>query len=86
MYHIVEFCSSNMLKGSQNVYDTLQKDPELDVVDYGCLSNCGICSKMFFAYVNGKTVSGKTPEQLLERIYKQIEKEDEKSKLDRYQF
>ena len=73
MYHIVEFCSSNMLKGSKEVFDTLNQDPEIDVVDYGCLSNCGICSKMFFAYVDGQTVSGETPEQLQARICKHIE-------------
>ena len=84
MYHIVEFCSSNMLKGSREVFDTLNQDPEIEVVDYGCLSNCGICSKMFYVYVNGQTVSGRTPEQLQARIYKHIEKLNNSDDEDNY--
>lgn len=74
MFTLVEFCSSNMLKGTEAVYRTLDEDPEIDVLDYGCLNNCGLCSKAFFVLVDGEIVSAMTPEKLLEKVYRRIEK------------
>ncbi|WP_411843580.1 YuzB family protein [Salinicoccus sp. HZC-1] len=74
MFTLVEFCSSNMLKGTEDMYKTLDEDPEIDVLDYGCLNNCGLCSKAFFVLVEGQIVSATTPEKLLEKIYKRIDK------------
>lgn len=74
MFTLVEFCSSNMLKGTEEVYRTLDDDPEIDVLDYGCLNNCGLCSKAFFVLVDGEIVSAMTPDKLLEKIYKRIDR------------
>ncbi len=74
MFTLVEFCSSNMLKGTEELYQTLEADPEIDVLDYGCLGHCGLCSKAFFVLVEGKIVSATTPEKLLEKIYGRIDK------------
>lgn len=38
MNPIVEFCISNMARGSEVVYQTLENDPGVDVLDYGCAS------------------------------------------------
>ena len=69
MNPIVEFCISNMARG-QYVYDQLEEDPDVDVLEYGCLQNCGICSSGLYALVNGDIVEGETPTELLNNIYK----------------
>ncbi|USH19153.1 YuzB family protein [Staphylococcus pseudintermedius] len=73
MNPIVEFCISNMARDSEVVYQTLENDPGVDVLDYGCLQNCGICSSGLYALVNGDIVEGDTPDDLLQNIYKHIE-------------
>ncbi|WP_412549492.1 YuzB family protein [Staphylococcus pseudintermedius] len=73
MNPIVELCISNMARGSEVVYQTLENDPGVDVLDYGCLQNCGICSSGLYALVNGDIVEGDTPDDLLQNIYKHIE-------------
>lgn len=74
MYTLIEFCNANMQKGTQDVYAQLDKDPAIDVIDYECTNNCGLCSKSFFGLVDGEIVAAKNNEQLLEKIYKRIDK------------
>ncbi|MCE5089259.1 DUF1450 domain-containing protein [Staphylococcus devriesei] len=76
MFPLVEFCISNMAKGGDYVYDKLDNDPDVDVLEYGCLNNCGTCSCGLYALVDGDTVEGDTPEDLLNNIYKHIEDND----------
>lgn len=76
MFPLVEFCISNMAKGGDYVYDKLESDPEVDVLEYGCLNNCGLCSYGLYALVDGEVVEGDTPEDLLNNIYKHIEEND----------
>ncbi|UXU54482.1 YuzB family protein [Staphylococcus agnetis] len=73
MNPIVEFCISNMARGSEKVFQTLENDPKIDVLDYGCLQHCGICSSGLYALVNGDLVEGETPDELLQNIYAHIE-------------
>lgn len=73
MNPIVEFCISNLAKGSQSVFDELSNDPNIDVLDYGCLTYCGQCNDSLYALVNGDIVTGDTPELLKQNIYKYIE-------------
>lgn len=73
MNPIVEFCISNLAKGSQSVFDELSNDPNIDVLDYGCLTYCGQCNDSLYALVNGDIVIGDTPELLKQNIYKHIE-------------
>lgn len=70
---LIEFCVSNLASGSQKALEILQKDPNLDIVEYGCLSYCGKCAHTFFALVNGEVVTGETPEQLVDNIYTFLE-------------
>lgn len=65
MFPLVEFCISNMAKGGDYVYDKLENDPDVDVLEYGCLNNCGVCSCGLYALVDGDTVEGDTPDELL---------------------
>lgn len=73
MNPIVEFCISNLAKGGQVVFDTLEQDPNIDCLDYGCLTYCGQCSDSLYALVNGDMVTGETPDELLKNIYSHIE-------------
>lgn len=73
MNPIVEFCMSNIANGSQETFETLEKDPNLDVLEYGCLSYCTKCMETLYAVVNGEVVEADTPEELTERIYQFIE-------------
>jgi len=70
---IVEFCVSNLASGSQKALEQLEKDYDLDVLEYGCLGYCGKCAHSLFALVNGEVDTGETPEQLVEHIYQYLD-------------
>jgi uncharacterized protein YuzB (UPF0349 family) len=70
---IVEFCISNLANGAQKALEQLERDPNLDIIEYGCLSYCGKCARSLFALVDGEPVTAETPEQLVEKIYQHIE-------------
>ncbi|RFU63776.1 YuzB family protein [Peribacillus glennii] len=69
MYPIIEFCISNLASGSQKALEILERDPNFDIIEYGCLGYCGKCAASLYALVNGEVVTGETPEQLVENIY-----------------
>lgn len=73
MNPIIEFCASNLASGSYEALEILEKDPNLDIIEYSCLSHCSLCAESLFALVNGEIVTGDTPEQLVENIYQFIE-------------
>ncbi|KAA0944123.1 DUF1450 domain-containing protein [Sporosarcina sp. ANT_H38] len=73
MNPIVEFCMSNIANSSQETFEKLEKDPNLDVLEYGCLSYCTKCSDTLYAIVNGDIVEADTNDELTERIYQYIE-------------
>lgn len=73
MQPIIEFCISNLAGGAQKALEQLEKDSNLDIIEYGCLSYCGKCARTLFALVNGEIVTGTTPEELVENIYKFLE-------------
>lgn len=73
MNPMVEFCVKNIINGSQSVFEALEKDPNIDVLDYGCLSYCTKCSQSLYALVEGEIVEGDTPEELLKNIYEYID-------------
>jgi uncharacterized protein YuzB (UPF0349 family) len=70
---IIEFCISNLASGSQRAREVLERDPNLDIIEYGCLGYCGKCAANLFALVNGEVVMGKTPEELVENIYQYLD-------------
>ena len=70
---LVEFCISNLANGAQETYDVLDRDPNVDVLEYGCLSYCTKCANSFYAVVNGDVVEADTPAELTEKIYAYIE-------------
>jgi uncharacterized protein YuzB (UPF0349 family) len=76
VFPIVEFCVSNLAQGSQEAKEILEKDPNLDVVEYGCLSYCGQCMQTMYALVNGEMVTANNPAELVENIYKFIDENE----------
>ncbi|WP_075982762.1 YuzB family protein [Bacillus massilinigeriensis] len=70
---IIEFCVSNLASGSQAAMEQLERDPNLDVIEYGCLSYCGKCAATMFALVDGEVVTGENTEDLVNNIYRHIE-------------
>lgn len=76
MFPIVEFCVSNLAQGSQEAKEILEKDPNLDVVEYGHLSYCGQCMQTMYALVNGEMVTANNPAELVENIYKFIDENE----------
>ncbi|WP_409290104.1 YuzB family protein [Peribacillus sp. SCS-37] len=73
MKPIIEFCISNLASGSQEALEKLERDPDLDIVEYGCLGYCGKCASSHFALVNGDVVQGDTPGELVDNIYIYLE-------------
>lgn len=70
---IIEFCVSNLANGGQKALEILEKDPNLDIIEYGCLGYCGKCATSLYALVNGEVVTGKTADELVENIYQFLE-------------
>ncbi len=73
MNPLVEFCVSNLANGSQETFEVLEKDPNIDVLEYGCLSYCTRCSNSLYALVNGELVEANSSEELTKKIYQFIE-------------
>ncbi|CEA04112.1 hypothetical protein BN1050_01827 [Metalysinibacillus saudimassiliensis] len=73
MNPMVEFCVSNLANGAQETFEALERDPNIDVLDYGCLSYCTKCDNTFYALVNGEIVEADTPAELTKNIYQYIE-------------
>jgi uncharacterized protein YuzB (UPF0349 family) len=72
---VVEICESNFINALdlETIIET--EYPEVAVLQNDCLSFCGMCARRPFAIVNGKRIFAKTPEECLEKIREQIEKE-----------
>lgn len=70
---VIEFCSSNLASGSQKALEILEKDSDLDVIEYGCLGYCGKCFETLFALVNGEVITADESDELVESIYQYLE-------------
>lgn len=66
-----------MHHGTDRVMRLLEQNPEYDVVEYGCLGNCGQCFAQPYAMVNGEIVAADTAEELLELIERKIAELDD---------
>ncbi|GIP29875.1 YuzB family protein [Paenibacillus sp. J23TS9] len=72
MRPIIEFCTNNMHFGTDEVMDNLEENPDYDVIEYGCLSNCGQCAMMPFAMVNGEIIDADSADELYQAIMAKI--------------
>ena len=73
MNPIIDLRCNNIASGSQEAFEKLEKDPSLDVIEYGCTSHCGICASFLFAIVNGEAVMADDPDELVDKVYKHLE-------------
>lgn len=74
--HIVEFCVCNAFHGTDEIKEALRQDRRLEVIEYGCLGNCGECYLSPYALVNGESIVAETPEQLLRLILQTIDEHE----------
>jgi|SRR5690606_20202760 uncharacterized protein YuzB (UPF0349 family) len=77
MRPIIEFCVNNLTPDVLKIKEELEQDPELDVVEYGCLGHCMTCAEGPYALVNGDVVTGETAEELLRNIRRAIREFEE---------
>ncbi|CAM3779166.1 YuzB family protein [Mesobacillus zeae] len=70
---IIEFCISNLANGSQKAREQLERDPDLDIIEYGCLGYCGKCDRALFALVNGEPVVADSPDELVKKVYEYLD-------------
>lgn len=70
---IIEFCTSNSYFGTDKVLQTLEAKYDCQVIEYGCLTSCGQCYLMPFAYVDGEWVEAPTAEELLDVVIAKLE-------------
>lgn len=84
MMNIVEFCIGNMHHGTDRVMHRLENDPDVEVIEYGCLGNCGECYLSPYALVNGESVVAETADKLYDAIREAIgEQEAARTALDK---
>ncbi|MCL6459633.1 MAG: YuzB family protein [Gorillibacterium sp.] len=72
MRPIIEFCASNMHNGTDIVLKQLEINSAYDVIEYGCLGNCGQCFAEPYALVNGELVPGDSANELYAAILSKI--------------
>lgn len=73
---LIEFCVGNLANGSQKARAVLEKDSNLDIIEYGCLGHCGNCYEGPYALVNGEVVVGATNDELIKNIYDYLEQNE----------
>lgn len=72
MRPIIEFCTNNTSFGTELIMKRLEQEYPCDVVEYGCLTGCGMCYLSPYALVNGETVEAETAEQLYGLLVEKI--------------
>ncbi|MBD8499110.1 DUF1450 domain-containing protein [Paenibacillus arenosi] len=72
MRPIIEFCVNNMHHGTDEVMKHFEQNPDYDVVEYGCLGNCGECYLAPFAYVEGEIIVAESADLLTGKINEKI--------------
>ncbi|MEX1031673.1 MAG: YuzB family protein [Paenibacillaceae bacterium] len=77
MRPIIEFCNSNMALGTDVIMKRLEENSDYDVIEYGCLGNCGQCYMTPFAMVNGEIITAGTPDELYDNILAWINTPDD---------
>jgi len=63
-----------MSLGTDIIMKKLEQNPDYDVIEYGCLGNCGQCYTSPYAMVNGEIIAADTPDELYDRIISNLGK------------
>lgn len=72
---MIEFCASNMHHGTDEIMNRLEQDDAYEVIEYGCLGNCGECYLKPYALVDGSIVAVDEVEELYDAIMKAIDQQ-----------
>lgn len=81
---MIEFCASNMHHGTDRIMNEFEQNDDYEVIEYGCLGNCGECYLNPFALVDGAIVSADSIDELHENIMKAIKQQkDDQETLDK---
>ncbi|MFC7678243.1 YuzB family protein [Paenibacillus sp. GCM10028914] len=75
MRPIIEFCAGNAHFGTDKALKPLMD--KYDIVEYGCLTNCGQCYLAPFALVNDEIVEAATAEELYHAILQKLKEIEE---------
>ena len=73
---MIEFCASNMHHGTDRIMKKFEETEDFEVIEYGCLGNCGECYLKPFALVDGAIVAVESVELLYDQILKAIEQQE----------
>lgn len=74
MKAIIEFCAGNAHNGTDRTLKKLEQEHlDYDVVEYGCLGNCGQCYLEPYALVNGRIVAAADADELYDKIVQAVE-------------
>ncbi|RIX53209.1 DUF1450 domain-containing protein [Paenibacillus nanensis] len=77
MKPMIEFCASNMHHGTDEIMNQLEMDDSVEVIEYGCLGNCGECYLKPYALVDGEIVAADSVAELKEKIQGAIARQKE---------
>ncbi|MFF2885306.1 YuzB family protein [Paenibacillus sp. NPDC057967] len=75
MKTMIEFCASNMHHGTDEIMNRLEQDDSYEVIEYGCLGNCGECYLKPYALVDGTIVAVDDVDELYDAIMKAIDQQ-----------
>ncbi|RJE88925.1 DUF1450 domain-containing protein [Paenibacillus sp. 1011MAR3C5] len=75
MKPMIEFCASNMHHGTDEIMNRLEQDDSYEVIEYGCLGNCGECYLKPYALVDGTIVAVDDVDELYDAIMKAIDQQ-----------
>jgi uncharacterized protein YuzB (UPF0349 family) len=70
-----------MHHGTEEVMKKLEANPDYDVIEYGCLGNCGQCYAEPYALLNGEIIYADTADELYDNIIAKIKEAEELDKL-----
>nr|WP_168123015.1 YuzB family protein [Paenibacillus sp. HB172176] len=75
MKPMVEFCASNMHHGTQRIMELFQEDDSVEVIEYGCLGNCGECYMRPYALVDGEIVGADDVDELFLAVQEALKRQ-----------
>lgn len=64
-----------MHHGTERIMNLFEQNDEFEVIEYGCLGNCGECYLNPFALVDGTIVSAATVDELHANVLKSIKQQ-----------
>ena len=75
MKPMIEFCSGNCHTGIEKLLQNDDIQAQYEVLEYGCLGNCGECAYRPFVMVNGTIVATEQLQQLSEAIETELKQQ-----------